>query len=141
MQHILTSMPLIFLLSFFSAGCSAQETAQISSCDDACVIDLEKKALLGDASSADRLITHYNYVDPSQIRFWEQIAAENGDLDAQRGLAHAMLIYSKDSRDHIRGVYWLEKAARAGYKPAMDDLARYRKGGAEAILPDPSKPE
>lgn len=123
-------------LSLFAA-CAANENAPLSQCDDNCVNVLETKALKGDADAAKRLATHYGYVNPDEVRYWEQIAAENGDADSQRALAHTMLIYSKDPRDHVRGVFWLEKAASAGAYGAVEELERYRQGGVDAINPAP----
>jgi TPR repeat protein len=132
-------MLLIMLCSAFSTGCSAQEYAALSSCNEACAKELEKKALGGDIESAREMSTISNYVNPQNVRYWDQIAAENGDPISQRNLAIAMLVYSSDPQDQIRGVFWLEKAAKAGEKGAAEDLEKYRKGGREALLPDPSK--
>jgi TPR repeat protein len=139
MQYIHSSMLLTLISVCFAMGCAAQEYVTLSSCDDACVAELERKALGGDALSAKKLTTHYAYVNPSEIRYWEQISAENGDPISQRNLAIAMLVYSDDPRDHMRGVFWLEKAAAAGTEYAAEELERYRKGGREAIQPDPSR--
>ncbi len=36
-----------------------------------------------------------------------------------------MLVYSNDPQDQMRGVFWLEKAAKAGEKGAAEDLENY----------------
>jgi TPR repeat protein len=123
----------------FSSGCSAQEYVLLSSCDDVCEKELKKKALGGDAESAREMSTISNYVNPQDVRYWDQIAAENGDPISQRNLAITMLVYSSDPQDQLRGVFWLEKAAKSGEKGAEEDLERYRNGGKDALLPDPSK--
>lgn len=139
MSYIQQSVLLIFVLTTLPVGCAAQGRVPLSSCDAKCVLELEKKALGGDVGAAKELSTYYTYENPSEVRFWDQIAAENGDAEAQRALARSMLIYSKNPRDKARGVFWLEKAAATGYQAAVDDLARYKKGGVDAINPDPRK--
>ena len=137
MQYIHSSVLLIMFCSTFSAGCSAQEHVKLSSCDAACVNELKRKALGGDIEASRELSIISNYINPKDVRYWDQIAAENGDPISQRNLAITMLLYSDDHLDQMRGVFWLEKAADAGEKSAAEDLEKYRKGGRDALLPNP----
>jgi TPR repeat protein len=139
MRNILLSVLLIASIGFSSAACNESREVQLSSCDAECRKDVEAKALAGDIEAARRSVTNNLYASPSEVRFWTQIGAENGDVEAQRSLAIQLLLYSESQNDHIRGLFWLGKAAAGGSVYAKEELARYRQGGREAINPDPRK--
>lgn len=137
MRYIHKTMLLILASVILCSACLSQEIVRLSSCDETCAEELKKRALGGDVESAKRLSTLYQYVNPSEVRYWDQIAAENGDPIAQRSLAISMLVYSDDRLDHIRGLFWLKKSASSGNKQAIEDLSRYEKEGREGLLPPP----
>jgi TPR repeat protein len=139
MSRILSLISLVGCLVCGFADSSEPKELQLSSCERKCVAEVEAKALAGDIESARHAVTIYLYSDPSKVGYWTQIGAENGDVAAQRNLGLQLLEDSEDKNDHIRGVFWLEKAAKGGSKSAQEELARYRRGGRDAINPDPSK--
>ena len=139
MRNILSSVLLISSLGFGSVACNEPQEVQLSSCDEQCRKEVEAKALSGDIEAARRAVTNNLYAGSAAVRYWTQIGAENGDAVAQRNLALQLLEESEDPNDHIRGAFWLEKAADGGAKYAEEELARYRRGGREAINPAPSK--
>lgn len=98
---------------------------------------MEQRALAGDIEAARRAVTNNLYSGAAAIRHWTEIGAENGDIQAQRNLGLQLLLESENSDDHIRGLFWLEKAASGGSAAAKDEVARYRRGGRKAINPDP----
>lgn len=139
MRNILSSVLLIGSLGFGSVACNEPQEVQLSSCDEQCRKEVEAKALAGDVEAARHAVTNNLYVGSEAVRYWTQIGAENGDVVAQRNLALQLLEGSEDPNDHIRGVFWLEKAAEGGAEYAEEELARYRRGGREAINPAPGK--
>lgn len=137
MRNILSPVLLIIGFCIGSVACKEPQELSLSSCDEKCRREVEAKALAGGIEAARQAVTNNLYGDPSDVRFWTQIGAENGDVVAQRNLGLQMLEESEDPRDHIRGVFWLEKAAEGGADYAKEELARYRRGGRKAINPVP----
>lgn len=137
MRNILSSVLLVAGFGFGSVACNEPRELQLSSCDENCRKSVEAKALAGDIQAARHAVTNSLYASPSEVKFWTQIGAENGDVVAQRNLGLQLLLESEMENDHIRGLFWLEKAASGGSKYAKEELARYREGGLDAINPEP----
>jgi hypothetical protein len=82
-----------------------------------------QKALSGDSDAANHLASFYLIVGGSRSKaeYWYRIAAENGDVAAQRSYGEMLL---EDSKDKTRAVFWLERAAKAGDSLATEILQK-----------------
>lgn len=101
-----------------------------------CPVD---KALAGDRKAALQCTDHY-LKDPKPRRYWEQIAAENGDPIAQYNFAMTLLS-GKNPLERKRAIYWLQKAAAQGDASASEALHEVRlHPDALFPLPPPKRP-
>lgn len=88
---------------------------------------LKVGAAKGDSEAALKLSLHYSSgvnVSKSDARFWRQIAAENGNVVAQ----YTIWFFDHESEDEFvkeRALFWLRKAAEAGYDRARKELSAY----------------
>jgi len=122
---------LLFACSYSRAETTTPYSYQLS------VDQLEKnksEALLGSAQAANKIVNHFwmrGVPDRKQTRYWATIGAENGDAESQFRLWQTLHI-SDSSADQRRALFWLRRAAQAGYHAAeamLDDCNRW---------PDPS---
>lgn len=91
---------------------SAQELAELPS-----------KARAGDATAAVRLAQYYDFIalESATARQWWTVAAEAGNAVAQYNLA-AQLLESDDPASIANGRAWLQRAAQAGDRAAIQRL-------------------
>lgn len=84
---------------------------------------LVSKALNGSGDAALRLATFYGFVkmNSDQQRYWEQIAAENGNTVAMYNYA-LLLMQGTNKNDKVRAHFWMKKAASCGDKTAKEYL-------------------
>jgi TPR repeat protein len=93
---------------------------------------LKELAKHGDAKAAKRLDWFYGegLGDDREASKWLRIAAEAGDLEAEYNYAVEITVVedppTKQTKAEART--WIEKAARGGYKPAIETLARLNRG-------------
>lgn len=81
----------------------------------------QKKALEGDAEIAYRLSQATRNIDHRMSGCWMVVAAENGSPVAQYHL-WIILKNSRDDRDKIRGLFWLNKAYAQSYGDAVTSM-------------------
>lgn len=84
---------------------------------------LEVEALRGEPDKALSLYLAYEteQKDPSEIRYWTRISAQNGDPMGEYGFG-VMLSKDADLRNRLRSRFWLKKAANNGIEMAESFL-------------------
>jgi hypothetical protein len=101
---------------------------------------VQQAALLGDADAARRLAGNalvFGESDSgSEMRFWTDVGAENGDPTAQYNRG-ARLLCQADRRDRVRAEFWLARAKQAGHAEAARQLDLVRNGQNPCGLPRP----
>jgi TPR repeat protein len=101
---------------------------------DAEIKKLQGKALSGAPEAAWRLSLFYDLYqhDYKEGRFWERIAAENGDPSGEYSLG-LRLKEDRDPRNQERAIFWLKRASAKGEKLAEKELKRLKKQLGEDI--------
>ena len=93
------------------------------------------RALSGDGSAAMRCSDSYIH-DRAMRKYWNQIAAENGDPIGQYNFAME-LFSEKGATERRRAIFWLEKSANQGDDLAKELLAEIKSNPDVEIPPAP----
>jgi len=86
---------------------------------------LSTQAMAGSAEAADRLGNFYwmrGIPDRENTMRWAQIGAENGDPESEFRM-YQLLQNSADTRNQLRALFWLKRAAADNYLGAKAILA------------------
>ena len=84
------------------------------------------QALAGDPVAAKACAAPHLKGDQNLLRYWIQIAAENGDAVSQYNFA-IILLNRNIGHDKARAIFWLKKSSGNGIEPAkqvLDDIRR-----------------
>lgn len=87
------------------------------------LLEAQERAMKGDARSAGELASIY----PNELSlywagaFWNEIAAENGGVDAQFSYGYHLMGLNSTFGD-LRSIYWLDCSLRGGNNSSIDPL-------------------
>ncbi|WP_363799099.1 hypothetical protein ABU614_03390 [Lysobacter firmicutimachus] len=126
---------LVFSTPVSGRAAGGQETNNmpVSNC-------LKEKALMGDPGAAKLCAEDNLKGDRNLVRYWTQVAAENGDPVSQYNFA--MILLGKKSRhDRLRAIFWLKKSSQNGFVLAKQVLEDIRKNpnATIPIAPPPAE--
>ena len=109
------------------AASSAEEAATVGIqsvlLDDQALKQLSTNALTGSGEAAERIANFYLLAksDRDTALYWATIAAENGNVVGEYNTGF-LLKDKLDRKQRIRALFWLQKAAKDGSRPAQQLL-------------------
>jgi TPR repeat protein len=98
------------------------------------------EALRGDPDAALKIMLHFSFglANGVEGHKWRIIGAENGHLELQYSLASVLVSFRSGSDSKTRGIFWLWKMAKQGYRTTENWLRSIGFSIEDAQPPDDS---